>query len=344
MQIVESGGTVQVVFRPSGWGRFVVIGFLLFWLCGWGVGEWFALRLVVWSARGGSEAPLAKALEHPAGWLIAGFVLVWLLGWTWGGLAALFEVARLAAGRDVLEVSSDGYALFRGVGPLGIERRFDRGSVRELYVRARTRDLVLEAGAGRHLVTRAMRPEERALVEERFAVAAPDGSLPLLWRAVESGDGGVVIERRRREGAGCLVASVLLFAASAAFVLRFAPELPLAGALLATLVALALGFLVARGLTFRREWLAGPGRLELRTSWLGVERVEPADPRSLRIESSLDGEGDERIALVATVGERRRTLHSDVNESRDVIGLARFLEARTGWGVERDPLPSGGRS
>lgn len=80
----------------------------------------------------------------------------------------------------------------------------------------------------------------------------------------------------------------------------------------------------------------GRDRFALRYRWLWHTRVIPVDERSLRVEQSCDSDGDETTALVATVNGRPRTVHSDVNEDRDVLGLARFIEVRSGWSI---PIP-----
>jgi len=332
VQIDETAGSVRLVFRPSGWVRFFVAGFLAFWLCGWGVGEWFALRLVVGAMQGGAESQAAKALAHPVGWMVGGFILTWLLFWSWGGLAALVELLRLVAGRDELTILNDEYVVWRGVGPFGVERRFRREQLRELYVRRRSRDLVLEAGSGRHLVTRCVSLEGRDTIESRFAVASRD-TLPLRWTQTEEDGGIVCIEAKALDGPGCLVAIGILFTASALFALFFGDLLPAWGTLIASFIALLLGALFLRGAFGRQQWIVGRDRFALRYRWLWHTRVTPVDERSLRVEHDRDSDGDETTSLVATVNGKSRTLHSDVNEDRDVVGLARFIEARSGWTV-----------
>lgn len=221
MQIDETAGSVRLVFRPSGWLRVFVVAFLAFWLCGWAVGEWFALRLVVGAMQGGVESQAAKALTHPAGWVVGGFILTWLLFWSFGGLAALVEILRIVAGRDELTILHDEYVVWRGVGPFGFQRRFRREQLRELYVRRKSRDPVIEAGSGRHVVSRGVTIDDRNAIEARFAVSSRD-TLPLRWKQSEEEGGAVCIEARAINGPGCLVVAGLLFAASALFVIFFA--------------------------------------------------------------------------------------------------------------------------
>ncbi|MFA6958442.1 MAG: hypothetical protein WC538_21455 [Thermoanaerobaculia bacterium] len=195
MQVDEGAGTVHLVFRPSGRARFIAIAFLAFWLCGWRAGEWFALRLIVCSLHDKEGNQLARLLGHPAGWLVAGLVLLWFVFWTIGGLGAGYELLRMLAGRDALTVAQDEYVVWRGVGPLGVERRFWRDEVRDLYVSRGSHSLIIEAGGGRHVVTSAVRPEERAALEARF-VLPPSATLPVRCKELPETAGVVCIEQR----------------------------------------------------------------------------------------------------------------------------------------------------
>src|SRR4051794_29139443 len=87
------------VLRPAGAGRWVMVGFLAFWLCGWAAGETFALgTLLAWLG-----VPVGRLQLDHAGFSVAAaaFILFWLTLWTLGGLAALYTLLRTAFGRDV---------------------------------------------------------------------------------------------------------------------------------------------------------------------------------------------------------------------------------------------------
>ncbi len=75
-------GNYQFEFRPSTGrrlGRWLPIGFLVFWLYGWSQGETFALRQSIEPAT-----PLGVKI----------FLAIWIAGWTVGGLIAIaFSVA-----------------------------------------------------------------------------------------------------------------------------------------------------------------------------------------------------------------------------------------------------------
>ena len=72
-----------------GSSRCFEVPFLAFWLCGWAIGEVFALTVI---AKGIGTlltgAPMAGLPQTVAGVLfMGGFMLVWVSFWTLGGLA-----------------------------------------------------------------------------------------------------------------------------------------------------------------------------------------------------------------------------------------------------------------
>jgi hypothetical protein len=87
----EDGQPVLHWDPPGGkWGRWGAAAFIGLWLCGWFVGEVFALTMLgvmiaglVGNGMGGFE------------WFGLIFLLVWLSGWTVGGLAALRVFVQL---------------------------------------------------------------------------------------------------------------------------------------------------------------------------------------------------------------------------------------------------------
>lgn len=91
------------VYNPTRRKLGLVI-FMVFWLCGWSAGEWFALSEIL---RPGS--PLVVDL----------FLLVWVSLWTLGGLAVLAVVAwNLVGVEKLFLVEGGGIVVERGIGPL----------------------------------------------------------------------------------------------------------------------------------------------------------------------------------------------------------------------------------
>lgn len=109
----RDGAPWRVLFRRTADGigiynptrrKLAIVAFLLVWLCGWAVGEWFALSEIL---RPGG--PLAIDL----------FLLVWASFWTLGGLAVLAVVGwQLFGVEKLFLIEGGGIVTERGFGPL----------------------------------------------------------------------------------------------------------------------------------------------------------------------------------------------------------------------------------
>lgn len=94
---------------PSGMGRFFVVGFLCFWLCGWAFGEVMVFRELL-----AGRANL--------------FMFVWLGGWTVGGLFAFLSVwnALKPMQPESVQLSFDSFTHSPGFAPLSMGMKQDR--------------------------------------------------------------------------------------------------------------------------------------------------------------------------------------------------------------------------
>jgi len=112
----EYGGTVIEIAARKNWP---MILFMTVWLCGWAVGEYFALQTLL-----SSDAPIyANA-----------FIIFWLLGWTIGGGFAFYTVLRQLFGREILTVESGVLTLRRTVSGLGGKREFETGRIKNIMI------------------------------------------------------------------------------------------------------------------------------------------------------------------------------------------------------------------
>lgn len=333
MKIDDSGDRVRITFEVRGWARFLIVVFLLAWLAGWAVGEWFALRGIVWAFQGGRESPVFRALTQPVGWIMGGFILLWVVAWTIGGAAAIVELGRLLAGRDELSITPSEWTIFRGVGPIGIRKRFLRSEIDDLYVRRRNGPLMLESGEKRHPITSYGTPQELREVVDRFWTSKPGTRLPARWMLTTQADGRLRISRRRFDSPGCLVIVALLAATTLAFALAFATMLPRLATTIAWVIAAMLIALFAWGAFSRRAWLVGRDYASAELQWLQWVKVTPYDARSLHVDHNVDSDGDESFSLLATTGGKKVTIYSELNDDRDVVALARFFEEKTSWTI-----------
>ena len=154
----------QIELRTRGGARFVSAAFLAFWLCGWAVGESFALWILVKGAvallTGGPIDPGHAPLQvGPA--LMAGLFLVfWLTLWTFGGIAAAAELLRLLWGVDRINVASGQLTVTWSRGLFRNSRTFERHTIRRVLLAGRDDHVVLDTDRGRvDLTGMGTRPE-----------------------------------------------------------------------------------------------------------------------------------------------------------------------------------------
>lgn len=312
----------RVEFRSRGWLRAALGLFLVVWLSAWAFGEFVAVRGLVWMASREMGA-------HPMGWLAGGFLVLWTTGWTAAGIGTLVALARVLFGVDRIEIAADRWIVFRGVGPIGRTRSFERNAIREVYQKTGNRRLMLETMDQRVELTSLAMPEECRQFVERFwtpIALPPDDALPFRWIAVRDPDGTLCIRNRGFDGPGCLAMVLVVAVTLLAFSVRFESTV--------TALVAALTFaLFLWGLFRREEWLARTDFFARRVRWLQWSSTTEYDRRSLRIEESVDSDGDRTFSLAALARGKRKVVCYDLNEDRDVLGLARFLERVTGWEV-----------
>jgi hypothetical protein len=88
--------------------------FLGLWLCGWAIGEVFAIGTL---ADGVIQSLTSGESSLDGSWL---GLVIWLLFWTFGGGIALVIFLWQVAGREVIEISYDAFKIGRkvlGIGP-----------------------------------------------------------------------------------------------------------------------------------------------------------------------------------------------------------------------------------
>lgn len=309
---------VRIRLRPRGGGRFFTAAFLSVWLCGWAVGEVFALTVLVWGIRsllrgdgmGPEPLPVAAALA------IGLFLLLWLTFWTIGGLSALRQLVRSVAGEDRLDLEADELLWQTRMGPFRSRRRLPRSAIRGLRVAERSGrcgplvvdldDRTLELSdlgteAERRQAARQLRA---ALGRARETTGDAPPRLPQGWACLTPSLGSPLLVQdprlRRRQGqvmAGlalvlALVLTVLLHQAQAQptlWPLTLMVAVPTAAAIWGTIWLL-------RG---RMEWRLESRRMVLQRRF-GGELRERFEARALRLCRSTDSDGDHWYDLTAT--------------------------------------------
>src|SRR6185503_2242623 len=186
----------EIRLAPRGAGRWFGAAFLLFWLCGWAMGEAFALTMLVKGAiallsgtpihSGGSPVTLAALLAFGA------FLLFWLAIWTVGGIAAFHQVLLLLWASDRLAARGGALEVVHARGPFRRRREFPRHLIRRLALVPKHDRLVVETDRGMvELSTLGTRDErEQAMVSLRGALGLGDAAahddvkLPEGWEEI----------------------------------------------------------------------------------------------------------------------------------------------------------------
>jgi len=350
------GGRWTASFRPGRIARFFGTGILGLWLCGWLAGEILAVGIVL-ASLGVSVAPdLMRRLHVPelqgpqgaSGFALA-FMLFWLTLWTLGGLTAAFEMMRLLSGEDRVVWDSDGVEIYRRIGPFRSRRRWRVEKIEHVSLSRPHRALLLHTRRATHALTRWGSKAERAAVRDelRRALGIPareeaksaGTETPKGWVSTPTPEGAWLLVRdpaiRRRQAA---VAWSVTLGLAAGAVFAFGPGLvqgtwetgealaAVAAALVLALFAFGSAWLSQGG----TEMVVRPGEIEIRKRFFSRRSSQKLKPLRLRVEHSTDSDGDDWFELQARAGLDRRTIARRMNESESVLGLARWIAAKSG--------------
>jgi hypothetical protein len=352
----------RVTLRPRGAGRWLVVGFLGFWLCGWAMGEIFALTALL----SGLGLPLFKGPWGDWGGFgptAALFLLFWLTFWTLGGIMAFTTALRTGWGRDVLTFRTGELSLRQGVGPFGRTRVFEPGSVRSLGLRGKDDALTAEVEGKTVVLSTLGTVEERrwlldtlrrtlslptpaeaeAPVPMEGPVTERPAALPQGWTVEPAPDGGLRVAQgtSRLAGAGCALAFALFWnGIVSTFVVRaFQSGGWFEWLFLTPFIAVGLGLIgvFAWALFGSEEWRVRRDSLETRRRFLGWQWTRSFQGGALAIEAKKDSDGDESWSLVLEAEGKQQTLHlagthADTNgKLEELRKLAAVLSYHTGW-------------
>ncbi len=354
----SDGGGWRVTFRAQGAARFLVAGFLGFWLCGWAMGEAFALGALLsglreWLAPGLELSWLPQKLRmHGTPWPVLVFLSLWLTGWTVGGCFALYQFLRMLVGVDRVRWDHEGLEVVQCAGPFGSRRREAWADVAELLVRPPAR-IVAQTRKGLWVLTSGGSLEDRRelgamLVAALREARGTDGeaqasaeSAPTGWKEAFGDDGRTaLVSDPGPRIAGAFVAGLIaagLGTAALAVVSHAREAGAWVGATILTLFALALASAAA--------WLA-LGRVELRPShgslrrvkrFLGREWTTEFAPALLLLQSETDSDGDERWSLVVSGPDGKATLATDLHVPGAARQMGLWLTRRTDVPLEGQP-------
>jgi hypothetical protein len=356
-------GSWSVRLGPSGWLRFGPALFLCVWLCGWAVGEAFALSALVVLVGGalvpGAVPPVKGLSDAGAGAILIGtFLALWVTFWTIGGLAAIRELLRLLWASDRLGCDGATLTLVRQTGPFRRRRTWSRDEIQRIHVRRRDRALVVDTPRGVHILTaygtlndrERLRDELRGLLGgARPAVTSlpgGGGDVPAGWEAGPDDSGGWTLgapagpRRRVAWVLGVLALALAVSGGASLWGHVNRGEIP-PGAwggygFLAVLVA---GLTLAAALSggWRQEYGLRPGVIEIRRVRFGRRSSETRAVRSVRIHLTRDSDGDEWFALKVHGDARDLDLVRSMNDADIPLRLGRWVAGRLGMPLELDP-------
>jgi hypothetical protein len=246
-----------------------------------------------------------------------------------------------------------GLTLDRRIGPFRSRLDVAAADVRQvrLLVRdeslavVRTTDVVRLTGLGtapeRREVRDALRSGLGVGTRPRRALAGAE--LPQGWQTTQDESGVLLLARsgaRRPVQAGVLWTIAGATGAYLAYSLRLA--LAARHHHPGSLAALGLLTLLFLALATGAFWLSHGGSaialgvhwIEFRRHWARRRWVDRVEHPFLRVERSLDSDGDEHAHLVVLDGRRRLRVASAMNGHDEVVMLARWVAARTGARLE----------
>jgi hypothetical protein len=306
---------LEARLKPRGVGRYFSAAFLSVWLCGWLVGECFALWILVMGAASlltGGEVPGWSEPAEPAMALMTGvFLIVWLTFWTFGGYAAARELLRTIWSEDRIVARADALVVHRSLGPFRSTKTIPRSDLRRIYAIARKCRLMAETLTGPvELTSLARGPacEELANALRREMGLSSDetrgmGSLPESWSEVVDAEGGMAIvenERQRRARARFAWGGTF-FLATVALALVWSPDRrrdALPAACVFGALTVAIGWSAWRLTRTRLEWRIDPGRLRLRRRAAGWVK-DLFEGNALELVETSDSDGDAWYTLCA---------------------------------------------
>ena len=266
------------------------------------------------------------------------FLVLWLTFWTLGGVVALTHVVRSLAGEDVIGLRDGGFELVRRAGPFRRRYKFDRSRIRRLRIRPHDRAVVADMTKGSRVITTFGAPADREAVADwlrrHLGLADADsaiGAPPAAWDVRIEGE--VAYLRKVRRGARLtrsVIAWLLVAATAAAWYASIGHEGPI-GSIPALIALLLLAVGSAMTTWGRREWIVRPGELTLHRSFALWTSERPFRSARLEVIHEADSDNDHHYKVVVIDAGGRKTLHSQVHDSGEVVDLANWLAARTGF-------------
>ena len=299
----------EFVFRPHGYGRFPAALFLSLWLCGWTVGEAFALFVLgqgIWALLTGrpvigsdESVRMAPALG------VGAFLLVWLTIWTVGGVMAVQELFRLVWAEDRLALDWDALRRVRRRGPFTSTRALARREIRRVFVQPTNTTLMVQVKSNLMELTDLGTPAERTEAARQLCAtmdlpdegtSAGPAALPEDWQEATGARGERLLvpnpQTRRKQAVAVAIITAVVWSG---LVLLARESLGEPNLWVVTLLLTVLAAWLARQTSWmfrgRKEWRIGPGIL-VHQRRFADEVTELCRARALELTESRDSDND----------------------------------------------------
>lgn len=349
------GSGWQVTLRPRGFARFFMVGFLGFWLCGWAMGEWFALGLIASSLESlfgpgfipdfiqlGFDTHVSRGQAS----MVLAFILFWFALWTIGGMFALGQGLLLLAGREVVRWGPEALEVERRAFVLLSSARLDPTTLTGFVT---SRGSLLARRGGRSVaVARLGTDEERAELSTRLETwrqafgrhvrRSPEEPPAPGWSVTRDETGGYALTPSA--SARWLAAALLAFVASLFYLVLGFMLLDrrgtgaVIGLFVLGLPATAAAYGAVWLAVVRESWHPRARSLEIRRSAFGRTWSRMFSPLGLELRAHSDSDGDLHWTLTAHGDGKPHPLASAVHDSAEPDAIAAWLAERTGVEVD----------
>jgi hypothetical protein len=335
--LLEQDGITTATFRATGWlrivGSLVGLGDGLFpLLIIDGVLGLFAYNVI----RGDLEDWLSPVVPRSMNGLLGGFLALLFVTWTIKLMSALRDLLHSGGGIDKLTITPDHWII---TGTWTI-RRIPRQRVFDLYVGPFDGSpLILDTDERRHVITSLGTPDERLDAVQRLRPIIPERSiddLRPLWTIAKDPDGTFHVALRRFDRPERFALILLLTLGALALTMKLAGQAPAA-------IIVPIGVLAIYGIALslwtgfsRRDWIVRHDFFASRVRCFRWSRTKIYDRQSLKADRFYSGNEGPFFGLLGTVKGKQSVVYRAIAEDHDVIRLARFVEANTGWPI---PIP-----
>jgi hypothetical protein len=239
---------------------------------------------------------------------------------------------------DVIGLTDSGFEIVHRAGPFRRRYAFDRSAIRRFRMRPHDKAVMVDTATGTRVITTFGLPIERDELADWLSrhlgladAAAEAGTPPATWDVRTEGDVAYLRKvRPRARFTRSLIAWLLTAGIASAWYVSLDAETSDRN-----IPALVLTLLVAAGAAMsswgRRELIVRHGELIVHRSFALWTSERAFRSARLELTHETDSDNDSHYKLVVIDAAGRRTIHSQVHDSGEVVDLAHWFAGRTGF-------------